>query len=61
MTADKPVIEEPAQNNAPPAVTGKENVPADYEKILAEAVEFQSKADSVSAIVTNQKKFMSII
>jgi hypothetical protein len=59
-TAIKPVIQEPAQDNAPTVITGKENVPEDYEKILAEAVEFQSKADSVSSIVTNQKKFISI-
>jgi hypothetical protein len=53
----KPVIEEPAQNIAPAAIPAKENVPADYEKILGEAVEFQSKADSVLAVVANQKKF----
>lgn len=52
-----PVIEEPAQNNILTTGPGKENVPADYEKILGEAVEFQSKADSVSAVIANQKKF----
>jgi hypothetical protein len=56
----KPVIEEPVQNSAPTAINGKENVPADYEKILGEAVEFQSKADSVSSVIANQKKFFNI-
>ena len=60
VTAIKPVIEEQAQGSAQKVITNKENVPADYEKILGEAVEFQSKADSVSAIVENQKKFISI-
>jgi tetratricopeptide (TPR) repeat protein len=60
VTAIKPITEEPAQSSAPKVITSKENVSADYEKILGEAVEFQSKADSVSAIVENQKKFISI-
>jgi hypothetical protein len=58
--AIKPGIEEQAQNRATTAIPNKENVPADYEKILGEAVEFQSKADSVSNIVANQKKFVSV-
>ena len=57
MAAVKPSIEEPVLKNGATVITGKENVPADYEKVLAEAVEFQSKADSVSAVIENQKKF----
>ena len=34
----------------------KVNLPASYEKILAEAIEFQFKADSVTSIVSGQKK-----
>jgi hypothetical protein len=57
MAPVKPPIEEPVRNNAATVVAAKENVPADYEIILAEAVDFQSKADSVSAVIENQKKF----
>jgi hypothetical protein len=57
IAAVKPQTEEPVAKSAATVITGKENVPADYEKILAEAVDFQSKADSVSAVIENQKKF----
>jgi hypothetical protein len=53
----KPAIEEPSPKTTLKTIAGKENVPADYERILGEAVEFQSKADSVSTIIANQKKF----
>jgi hypothetical protein len=57
MAPVKPAIEEPVGNSTATVITAKEKVPADYEIILAEAVDFQSKADSVSAVIENQKKF----
>jgi hypothetical protein len=38
------------------SVSATENLPVSYEKLLSQALEYQLKADSVSAIVTKQKK-----
>lgn len=58
ITKPEPVqaIKEPVQKIAPTPTGVKENLPANYEKILREAVDFQFKADSVTDIVNNQKK-----
>jgi len=51
-----PAPEVPVQKTIAITTVAKENLPSSYEKVLGEAVEFQFKADSVSAIVNNQKK-----
>ena len=52
----KPTIKEPLQKPIEKAPYTKVNLPTNYDKILKEAIEFQFKADSVSAIVNEQKK-----
>ena len=51
-----PEISKPVQNtlNNPPIA--KESLPIKYEKVLGEAIELQFKADSVTTIVSGQKK-----
>jgi hypothetical protein len=50
------VDQEPIQKIAQTPTGKKENLPANYERTLREAVDFQFKADSVTDIVNNQKK-----
>ena len=52
----KPEIIKPVQKtlNNPPIA--KETLPANYEKVLGEAIELQFKADSVTTILSGQKK-----
>jgi hypothetical protein len=55
--AKKPPVNEPVQKMpSKPVVTSGAKLPSDYEKVLAQAVEFQYKADSVTAVVNKQKK-----
>src|SRR5512133_2043330 len=51
-----PVIPEQVRVAAQPPTGIKQNLPADYEQILHESIEFQFKADSVTDIMNNQKK-----
>ena len=56
LTGTKTEIKEASQKTFDKVTNNKVNLPEGYEKILGEALEFQSKADSVSAIISNQKK-----
>jgi hypothetical protein len=56
LTGTKTEIKEANQKTFDKVTNKKVNLPEGYEKILGEALEFQSKADSVSAIISNQKK-----
>jgi hypothetical protein len=49
-------ISQPVQNIVPASTATKENLPANHERLLRDAVELQFKADSVTDIVNNQKK-----
>ncbi len=52
----KPAIKEPDKKTVGKETSSKEILPANYEKILGEAIMFQFKADSVLALVVEQKK-----
>jgi len=52
----KPVAEEPVKTPTPVITGSRENLPVSYEKVLSEAIRFQNSADSVSKIITAQKK-----
>ena len=54
-TKVKPATVEPMQKAVEKPADDKILLPANYEKILGEAIDFQFKADSVSAIVNEQK------
>jgi tetratricopeptide (TPR) repeat protein len=58
-----PVKTEPVPVKSIPekTVSTGENLPVSYEKILSQAVDFQFKADSVSAIVSKQKKDLELL
>lgn len=55
-TEVKPEVTAPVKTVPEKTMIPGENLPSGYDKILNQAVEFQYKADSVSAIVTKQKK-----
>ncbi len=57
--AVKPEIIETAPVTPEKVVVG--NIPAKYETILSQAVEFQYKADSVSSILVKQKKDLELL
>lgn len=59
--AAKTALMEPDKKAALKASDTKANLPAAYEKILDEAIEFQFKADSVSAIISEQKKLLETV
>jgi hypothetical protein len=50
------VTEVPVMNPSPVAPVNKSNLPANYEKMLSDAIEFQIKADSVTSIAESLKK-----
>ena len=50
------LIIKPVQNTMEASAIAKTSLPVNYEKILAEAIELQFKADSVSTIINGQKK-----
>jgi hypothetical protein len=52
----KPAIKEPIQKVSEKATVAKTDLPANYEKILNEAIEFQSKADSLLELAGEQRK-----
>ena len=52
----KPALKEPDKKTAGIETSSKEILPGNYEKILGEAIMFQFKADSVLALVVEQKK-----
>jgi len=52
----KPALKEPDEKTARIETSSKEILPGNYEKILGEAIMFQFKADSVLALVVEQKK-----
>jgi hypothetical protein len=52
----KPEIIRPVQKTLNNPLIAKESLPINYEKILGEAIELQFKADSVTTIVSGQKK-----
>ena len=52
----KPAIKEPIQKVSEKATAAKTDLPANYEKILNEAIEFQSKADSLLELAGEQRK-----
>jgi hypothetical protein len=52
----KPAIKEPIQKVSEKATASKTDLPANYEKILNEAIEFQSKADSLLELAGEQRK-----
>jgi hypothetical protein len=52
----KPAIKEPIQKISEKATVAKTDLPANYEKILNEAIEFQSKADSLLELAGEQRK-----
>jgi hypothetical protein len=52
----KPPIKEPIQKVDEKLTTTKTNLPANYEKTLNEAIEFQSKADSLLELAGEQRK-----
>jgi hypothetical protein len=52
----KPAIKEPIQKISEKATIAKTDLPANYEKILNEAIEFQSKADSLLELAGEQRK-----
>jgi hypothetical protein len=52
----RPAVKEAVHKTVENTNSPKVNLPANYDKILDEAVNLQYKADSVNAIVNNQKK-----
>jgi hypothetical protein len=52
----KPEMSKPVQKTIINPPVAKESLPANYEKILGEAIELQFKADSVTTIINGQKK-----
>lgn len=50
------VVTEPVNRPAPKLPAANSSLPSDYDKVLTEAIEFQAKADSVSAVAIGQKK-----
>jgi len=56
MREVNPVISKPVQKTMDMPPVAKTSLPVNYEKILGEAIELQFKADSVTTIVTGQKK-----
>ena len=52
----KPAIKEPIQKASEKSTVAKTDLPANYEKILNEAIEFQSKADSLLELAGEQRK-----
>lgn len=56
LTGTKTEIKEASQKTFEEVTDNTVNLPERYEKILGDAIEFQSKADSVSAIIINQRK-----
>lgn len=52
----KPAIKEPIQKVSEKATAAKTDLPANYEKILNEAIEFQSKTDSLLELAGEQRK-----
>jgi hypothetical protein len=52
------LIKEPVQKNNEKPTDLKENLPADYEKTLNEAIEYQFKADSLLELAGEQRKEM---
>lgn len=52
----KPAIKEPIQKASEKVTAAKTDLPANYEKILNEAIEFQSKADSLLELAGEQRK-----
>jgi tetratricopeptide (TPR) repeat protein len=52
-----PALTRPVAEKLP----AKSNLPVSYEQILSQAVDFQFKADSVSTIVSNQKKDLELL
>lgn len=54
--ASKPAIKEPAQKSSDKVALPKENLPASYEVLLNEAIEFQFKADSLLELAGEQRK-----
>jgi hypothetical protein len=55
-TEAKPTIKEPIQKTTDKAPPQKVNLPANYEKTLNEAIEFQFKADSLLELAGEQRK-----
>ena len=52
----KPAIKEPIQKSGEKVTSPKENLPANYEILLNEAIEFQFKADSLLELAGEQRK-----
>ena len=52
----KPAIKEPIQKASEKVTAAKTDLPANYEKILNEAIEFQSKTDSLLELAGEQRK-----
>jgi hypothetical protein len=52
----KPVLKEQIQTNAVKETSVKETLPLNYDIIMADAIEFQFKADSVIKLINEQKK-----
>jgi hypothetical protein len=52
----KTAIKEPIQKNGEKVTSPKENLPANYEILLNEAIEFQFKADSLLELAGQQRK-----
>jgi tetratricopeptide (TPR) repeat protein len=55
-SVNKTSVKEPLQETLDRPVPVRENIQRNYEIILSEALEFQAKADSISGMVTEQKK-----
>lgn len=53
---NKPVVHEVINQPVKKDTSSRINLPADYNKILDEAIEFQIKADSLNTLVVKQKK-----
>ena len=56
QTENKPVVKEAVQQPVEKETSAKRNLPAGYEKILDEALDFQFKADSLNTLAGEQKK-----
>ncbi len=54
-TEAKPEMVKPVQKTVDAPPVAKTSIPTNYEKILAEAIELQFKADSVTTIIAGQK------
>jgi hypothetical protein len=55
-TEPKPEVSKPVQKPLDTPPIAKTSLPVNYEKILGEAIELQFKADSVTTIISGQKK-----